>query len=210
MATSEARIAAKPAHPGPTAPVNLLPQREAVEVERRAARFCEEMQTYSEIGQVLARIAAMMSVRAERCADHENAILVERARQALSGFRPPEGLDPAEIQRLRAEVEARALFDPSDEAKQARKYQADAVRSFFRAHKELQRMKREAEAKARADEDEALASFSPGAMTDAEFDRVYAEVVASSARPTPSRMAPTPSPIANGVSEVPFAIGKRH
>lgn len=71
-------------------------------------------------------------------------------------------------------------------------------------------MKREADTKARADEDEALASFSPGAMADAEFDRVYAEVVAGSARPAASRVTATPSAVTNGVSEVPFAIGKRH
>ena len=189
-------------------PGALLPHREAAEVDCRTAEFCEELQCFSQLGQTLARVAAVMSVRAERCYDYENAMLVERTRKALAEFTPPPGLGAAEARRLRAEVEARAQFDPSDEAKQARKYEAAALRTFARALQEIRRLKRDAEAKAKAEVDDLLASFSPGDLTDAEFDSWCAAEGMAMARP-----ADAPSPLAlpighAGRFEIPLTIGR--
>lgn len=187
----------------------VLPHREAAEVDRRHVEFCEELGAYSPVGRALARLAAVMSVRAERCADSENARLVDRARRALSEFDPPPGLDPADLKRLRSEAEFRAMFDPSDEAKEARRYEAAAVRTFLRALKELQRMKKAAAVEAAKAEEEALGSFLPGDLTDTEFDAIYAGVVAATAPKSTAPAAPPAGPASPRVAEVPFAISKR-
>ena len=188
----------------------VLPEREAAEVERRSAAFVDELDPSGEVGVALARHAARMSVRMERCAQHETAALTEHVRNALADFAPPEGVvDPAEIARLRAEAERRALFDASKEASLARKYEAQAERGFFRALKELRQHERAMKA-AEADlVEEKLGSILPGAMTDEEFDRLYPE----EASPTPRGHASPAGSVdfsrLEGQVDVPMAIGKR-
>ena len=194
----------------------VIPIREAAEVDRRHAGFCQEFGTYSESGQALARLAATMSVRAERYAEHENAQLADRARAALLEFEAeaPDDLDPADRKRLRIEAQARVMFDPSPEAASARKYEASAVRNFLRALKELQKLKAEEEARELAElrdleqEPEEVGSFSPGEMTDAEFDSLGLEI----GLPPAPLAAATPSTGEflgrAGQFDVPIAIGR--
>ena len=188
----------------------LMPEREAAEVERRGAAFVEELNPSGEVGVVLAYHAARMSVRMERCAEHENAALTEHVRRALDEFVPPEGVvDPAEIARLRAAAERRALFDASKEASLARKYEAAAERGFFRALKEL----RQHERRLKAAEDEAfeekLGSILPGDMTDEEFDARYAEEMSTTPRGYGSTTGSVDFSAMGGRVDVPMAIGKR-
>jgi hypothetical protein len=201
----------------------LIPEREAAEVERRSQAFLEELKPSGAVGVALACHAARMSVRMERCAQHENATLAEHARRAQDEFVPPEGVtDPAELAKLRHAEERRALFDASKEATLARKYEAAAERSFFRALKELRTHERQVKA-AQAEELEAeLGSFLPGEMTDEEFDRLEAEAAredAELAQLARSRGIPTPPPMARGASaprsaapgdsfDLPFSIGR--
>ena len=121
----------------------IIPEREAGEVERRYVAFCEELQPSGEVGMALARQAAMLSVRTERCFEHENAILAERVREAKAEFVAPEGADEATVAKLREEAGKRALFDASPEAVLARKYEESARRGFFRALKELRQVVRD-------------------------------------------------------------------
>jgi hypothetical protein len=188
----------------------VMPQREAAEVERRTEAFVQELRPSGEVGVALARHAARMSVRMERCAEHENATMVERVRQALDEFTPPEGVeDPAVIARLRGEVERRALFDASKEATLARKYEVAAERGFFRALKELRLLERQRKAAESAELEETLGSILPGEMNDDEFDRLCEE--AGMPRPTAADFGlPTGDRGASkGRFEVPVAIGRR-
>ena len=231
MPASEAQIAANRANSqkscGPTTPAGkevsranalkhgltatkLMPEREAAEVERRTAAFVEELDPSGEVGVVLARHAARMSVRMERCAKHENAALTEQVRRALDEFVPPEGVtDPAEVARLRKAAEHRALFDASKTASLARKYEAAAERGFFRALKELRQHERQLKAAEDEAFEEKLASILPGEMTDEEFDARYAEEMAT----TPRGYAPTAGSVdfgsLGGRVDVPMSIGKR-
>ena len=244
-ATSEARIAANRANAakskGPTTPagkeasrgnalkhgltaVKLLPEREAAEVERRSAAFIEELAPSGEVGVALARHAARMSVRMERCATHENACLTEHVRRALDEFAPPEGVvDPAEVARLRKEAERRAQFDASREAGLARKYEAAAERGFFRALKELrlhEKAVKAADPMARLEAMEReLGSFLPPEEIDADLDRMEAKYdrldaidAARLGRAVPPTAVGTPpatrSPAAGGSFDLPFAIGR--
>src|SRR4051794_15641585 len=102
----------------------VLPEDDAVEVERRAAAFAEELNATGEVGSALARRAALSSVRMERAADQQTAALSEHVRKVMEEFVPPEGVDPQEAERLLAEAVRRAMFDPSKEATLARKYEA--------------------------------------------------------------------------------------
>ena len=101
----------------------VLPEREAAEVKRRFAAFADELKPTGEVGKSLALHAARMSVRMERCAEHENAMLTERVRKALAEYEVPEGLDESGIAKLRAEISKQALFDDSKEATLSRKYE---------------------------------------------------------------------------------------
>ena len=115
-------------------------------------------------------LRATLSVRMERCVEFENATLTERVRRAEADFVPPEGVDEAEATRLRTEAGTRALFAPSKEATLARKYEAAAVRSFFRSLKELRQHEKAVKAVQEEMFEEKLASILPGEMTDEEFD----------------------------------------
>ena len=188
----------------------VMPQREAAEVERRAEAFAQELRPSGEVGLALTRHAARMSVRMERCAEHENATMVDRVRQALDEFKPPEGVeDSAEVGKLRGEVERRALFDASKEATLARKYEAVAERGFFRALKELRLLERWYKAAESAEFEETLGSILPGEMTDDEFDRLCEET--GMPRPSASDFgvpAGDRGP-SKGRFDVPVAIGRR-
>ena len=188
----------------------VFPEREAAEVERRGAAFVEELNPSGEVGVVLAYHAARMSVRMERCAEHENAVTTEQVRRALDEFVPPEGItDAAEIARLRDSVERRALFEASKEASLARKYEASAERGFFRALKELrlhERRMKAAEAEALETE---LASILPGGMPDEEFDDLYAEAASTPARGNVSPAGSVDLSASRGRVDVPMSIGKR-
>src|ERR1700678_4153528 len=94
----------------------VLPEREAAEVKRRFAAFADELKPPGEVGKSLALHAARMSVRMERCAEHENAMLTDRVRQALADYEYPEGLDEAGIAKLQAEISKKATFDYSKDA----------------------------------------------------------------------------------------------
>ncbi len=207
MATSEARIAPKPA------PATVLPEREAKEADRLTAAFRVELRPTGEVGLALVRMAAMMSVRVERCAMHEAAMSTDRVRRAIAEFVPHEGSSEAEAAKLRDEAGHRALFDPAPEMAAARRYEAAAGRTFFRALKELRLHERAVKAaRAEAEEDEAdrlLASFSPGAMTEAGFDSLCAEGSPSAPRSGVARTAPMPPIGPGGRFEVPIAIGRR-
>ena len=188
----------------------LFPEIEGVEIQRRTLAFVEELDPSGEVGVVLARHAARMSVRMERCSEHEKAMLTERVRRALEEFVVPEGVtDPAEIAKLRSEVERRALFDDSKAAGLARKYEAAAERGFFRALKELRQHERQVKAAEAQAIDEKLASFLPGAMTDEEFDAHYAREMAAAPRGYASTAEPIDFATLGGRVDVPITIGKR-
>ncbi len=153
--------------------IDCIPRLEAAEAERRREAFEVELDPSGEVGLALARLAATMSVRVERCVEQENAALALRARKAEADFVPPEGITGDEAAALRAEFGRAALFDPSPEAAMARKYEADARRTFFRALKELRAVEKQAKVDDRVRLEAELASFEPEGMTDAEFDALY-------------------------------------
>jgi hypothetical protein len=187
----------------------VLPELEAVEVQRRYASFWTELKPSGDVAACLTLRAATLSVRMERCVTHENAMLTERVRRAEADFVPPEGVDEAQAARLRTEAGKRALFDSSKEATLARKYEASAERGFLRALKELHQLKRAAKVAEEEAFEEKLGSILPGEMTDEEFDALEA----GAASPSPRRPA---SPTARDVYaalkariDVPIAVGKR-
>src|SRR4051794_15012336 len=137
----------------------VLPQADAIEVERRSAAFARELNATGELGQALAHRAALNSVRMERAADQQTAALSEHVRKVEADFVPPEGADPEEADHLRSEAVRRAMFDPSREATLARKYEAAAERAFFRCLKELRQMEKKAKADRKAEVDAMMGSF---------------------------------------------------
>jgi hypothetical protein len=187
----------------------VLPELEAAEVKSRYAAFCGELQPSGKVGMAMAKLAAIMSVRAERCFEHENATLTERVRNAIAEIEYPEGISEAAAAQIRDEVGKRALFDASPEATLARKYEAAAQRGFFKAIKELRAHEKAIEAAREAAIDEKLASFLPGEMTDDEFDRLYAETVAEDPEVADDRSEMAAFERLQGRIDVPFAIGKR-
>ncbi len=192
----------------------VLPEADAVEVERRAVAFARELNASGEMGHALARRAALNSVRMERGADQQTAALADRVRQAEADFVPPEGADADEAARLRAEAGRIAMFDPSKEAGRARQYEAAAERGFFRALKELRQMERQARAETRAPEVPDVAAMMGSFFAarevdqrmDAEFDAMYGALDI----PTPRRPVNSPQlpPMGGGV-DLPFTIGRR-
>ena len=204
----------------------VLPNEDVAEVERRLVAFEDELNPSGEVGKVLVRRAALMSVRMDRCVSQETAALSERVRQADAEFVAPEGLDPAQVERLRAEAKARAMFDPSKEATLARKYEAAAERGFFRALKELRQLEKQAKAveppsPAEPSRQE-LGSFLTFQQLNAQLDVLEARLDRRDAElarinrskpaptlPTPARMASEPRfSAAGGSFELPFAIGR--
>jgi hypothetical protein len=191
----------------------LIPRREADEVERRTLAFVNELNPTGYLGEVLVRHAARMSVRMERCGEHENALLVDHVQKALADFVPPEGAGEEEITALRREVERRALMDPSKEAERARKYELSAERGFFRALKELRLHERAMKAAVEAEldemEEEALASFSPVEEVDvaAEARNLSGEELAEIRRSV--GLDPFDFGDLGGRVDVPIAIGRR-
>jgi hypothetical protein len=192
----------------------VLPEADAIEVERRSAAFAEELNASGELGHALARRAAMNSVRMERAADQQTAALSEHVRKVEADFVPPEGVDDQEADRLRSEAVRRAMFDPSKEATLARKYEAAAERAFFRCLKELRQMDRQAKAESKAapiaDAGEGLGSFlaaqQAARQMDAEFDAMYAELGIPLPRgPVNSPQIP---PIRSGI-DLPISAGRR-
>ena len=162
----------------------VLPEEDAAEVERLSRSFQDELGAPGEAGKILVRRMATLAVRMDRGVDQETAALSERVRQALDDFEAPEGVDPDEAERLRAEAGRRAKFDPSKEACLARKYEAAAERGFFRALKELRQLKKDSSRPQPADAAaEARASLARlGSFFQGE----------APARSQPARPAPTP------------------
>jgi hypothetical protein len=198
---------------GLTGSGTVLPEREAAEVERRAASFAAELNPSGDLAEALVRRAAVLSVRMERCVEHENANLIDRARQAEADFVAPEGVDDALAVKLRAEAVKRAMFDPSKEATLARRYEAAAERGFYRALRELRQIEKAAKAAREEAIDrtvrETLASFSDFNEQAGAFE---AEFFDEDLR-TPSRLVrqPVPSDLVTPrrPTEVPITVGRR-
>ena len=171
---------------------------------------------------ILVRRIAVSSVRMDRGVEQETAHLAERVRKAEADFVAPEGADEATVAQLRAEAEARAMFDPSKEATLARKYEAAAERSFFRALKELRQLEKQAKAPesppAAEPDQKALGSFLTMREIDAQLNELEARMdrrEADLARMTgskpipPARVAPPARFSAPGDAfELPFSIGR--
>ena len=115
----------------------VMPEGDAAEVERRAVAFAGELNASDEVGMALARRAALNSVRMERAADQQSVAMTRRIRQVEADFVATEGVDAAEVARLRSEAVRIAMFDPSPEATLARRYESAAERAFFHCIKEL-------------------------------------------------------------------------
>lgn len=171
----------------------VLPEADAAEVARRAAAFVEEMGVIGDVGQAVARLAALNSVRAERAADQQTAALTQRVRQVEADFVAPEGIDDEESAKLRDEAVRIAMFDPSPEAALARRYQVEAERGFYKAIKMLRQMEKEAEALMKAEDEKRVNAMVASIMAktradrqmDEEMDALYAEL----AEPMPDRPA---------------------
>jgi hypothetical protein len=232
MATSEARIAANKANAarstgpkteegkqksranslkhGLTGAGVVLPQKDAVEVERRYVAFVQELNATGEVGLALAHRAALSSLRMERAADQQTAALSEHVRQAEADFVPPEGASAEEVIRLRGEAVRRAMFDPSKEATLVRKYEASAERTFFRCLKELRQREKQAKADREADIDAMMGSLLAARKAerkeDAAMDALYPEM----AMPIPGRPSNSPhlASMVGGV-DIPIAVGRR-
>jgi hypothetical protein len=191
----------------------VLPEVDAAEVERRTTEFAEELMAVGEVGQALARRAALNSVRMERAADQQSVAMTVRIRQVEADFVAPEGVDEAEGARLKSEAVRLAMFDPSKEATLARRYEAAAERGFFKAIKELRLMDRQNEAilksEQKADVDAMMGSFFAARQAeqrlDAEMDALYPELAMPMPR-MPANSAYLP-PTSREV-DVPMTIGR--
>jgi hypothetical protein len=187
----------------------LLPEFEAAEVDRRFSAFANELDVTSEVGRVLARHAARMSVRMESCAEHQNVMMTARVRQALADYEVPEGLSEAEKAKLIDEVSYKASFDDSKEATLARKYEASAERGFFRALKELRILQKENLAADLELPEPDLGSILPEGMTDDEFDHFEAQYIIRTAPKPSNRVESDTFADLRGRIDVPLTIGQR-
>ena len=189
----------------------VMPEAERAEVEARVVAFESELKPTGELGRTLVRHAATMAVRMERCAALEMEAVAGRVRKAEAGFVVPEGVDPAQADRLRSEAGRRAMLDPSPEATLARKYEASAQRGFFRAIQELRRAERAAKALEveTPKKPESLGSSLPGAMSSREFDRLLAEIAPPAPRKPVAKADRFDFAFQNGGADVPIAIGRR-
>jgi hypothetical protein len=191
----------------------VMPDEDAVEVERRLVAFRKELQPSGEIGEALVRRAAFLSVRLDQCMEHDMASQADRVRQAEADFEAPEGANPASIALLKAEAKAIARFDPSKEATMVRKYESATERGFYRVMKELRDLKKQAKAAENPEGSEELeqmlASFSQFQNVRAAFEPSSVETYPRTPAnpPKPSELAPVgPAP---SHFEVPITIGRR-
>jgi hypothetical protein len=198
----------------------VLPEREAAESQRRFGAYCQKYNPVDEVEFAITLRAATLSTRMERCVEYETAMLTDRVRQAEADFVPPEGVDEATAKKLRSEAGKRALFDDSKAAILARKYEAAAERGFFRCIKELDRRQKARDAaeaaedrefgtaEGRASVDE-LGSILQDDPSDAEFDRLYAQIMAPSETPKTSLERLEEMVNLRKSLDVPIPIGKR-
>jgi hypothetical protein len=191
----------------------VLPEADAAEVKRRAAAFSVELMAIGEVGEALARRAALNSVRMERAADQQTVALTQRIRQVEADFVAPEGVDEAEAAKLRSEAVRVAMFDPSKEATLARRYEAAAERGFFKAIKELRAMDRQAEAIEKAEKeasvDAMMASILAKAKADGDLEEAMMARYPELGMPIPRDSANSPylPPTSRDV-DVPMTIGR--
>ncbi len=163
----------------------VMPEREVAEVSRRYTAFAGELKPSGEVGRSLVLLAARASVRMELCADRGN------------------------FMRLRDDANDRAMFGPSPEATLARKYEAAAERSFFRALKELRVVEKQAKvAEADIYEPES-GSFLPRDMTDEEFDKLSDEVGSRTPRKQARRAESNAYAELKARLGLPISVGKR-
>ncbi len=191
----------------------VLPKADAAEVDRRAAAIAAETNASGEIGQTLARLAALNSVRIERGADQQAASLSEHVRRVEADFVPPEGADEAQAAQLRDEAIRRAMFDPSKEAALARQYQAAAERGFLRALKELRTLEKQAQARVPMVDDETfqntLASIFEMRKTLNEREARHQKSAPAPPSKPRNRIEPGYLASIDDIFDVPIAIGKR-
>jgi hypothetical protein len=194
----------------------VIPQEDVAEVERRQSAFRAEREPSGEVGEVLLRRLAVLSVRMDRCVDQEIAAIAENVAKAMAEFEVPEGVDEATADRLRALEADRAKFDPSKEACLARKYEAAAERGFFRALKELRQVEREAKAEIAAPATRPAPEALGSSLNVEKLASILQTLPGETARimtPTPSepskRVAPARNPGDLGSFYVPIAIGRR-
>jgi hypothetical protein len=194
----------------------VIPQEDVVEVDRRFSAFRAEREPSGEVGEVLLRRLAVLSVRMDRCVDQEDAAIAENVARALAEFEVPDGVDEATAARLRALEADRAKFDPSEEACLARKYEAAAERGFFRALKELRQVEREAKAEISAPAPRPAREALGSSLTVEKLASILESLPGEKARivpPTPSepskRVAPARNLEDRGSFYVPIAIGRR-
>ncbi len=137
----------------------------------------------------------------------------DRVARAIADFQAPEGVDPAEATRLRAEAGHRAAFDTSKEARQARSYELAAERGFFRALRELRLVEKQAKKAAGPAVDvesfrQMMGSFLEMKTQDDEFDARCAEM---GLPPLPNSCEPATKAQFHrwgGGVDLPFTIGK--
>jgi hypothetical protein len=195
----------------------VLLEGDAAEVARRTSIYADELGAMGEVGEALARLAALNSVRLERAADQQAAALGRHVRQVEAEFVAPEGADEEEIEQLRAEAARIAMFDPSKEAVLARKYEGAAERSFYRALKQLRQMELHTETLLKAENAEnpgaqmdamlgsILAAKREGDQIDAALDAMEARLDMSSRRVSAKSTQFTPT---HEVVDVPMTIGR--
>ena len=183
----------------------VVPEPEAAEVRRRTDAFCGELKPEGEVGLILVRHAASMSVRMERCAEHDRVATIERVRRALADFVPPEGVDEATAARLKAEAAMLATLGVLPESALARKYEAAAERSFLRCLKELRLLAKAAKA---AEEGE-LGFLLRMEKEDAKLDQLHRESDRSASQAELERVFPNFRTAPGGRVDVPITIGRR-
>jgi hypothetical protein len=198
----------------------VMPEEDAAEVERLSVALRQEFQADGEAERLLTHRMAAMFVRMERCATQETAALSERVRRVMDEFEAPEGVDAETAEQLRIEAGKIALFDPSEPACRARKYEAAAERCFYRSLTELRLLKKDsAKATSQESASEHAAQLKKSMAQLGSFLPAAAKAPATVPTPPPApskpvmKPAPVPStdwdPFATDHFDVPFAIGKR-
>ncbi len=178
---------------------------EAEEVERRSRSLAGELKAVGTIQLALVARIALLSVRLDRCAQHEAASLAGRVERAVAEFDAGRGEREGVADEATAQARSRAadlaLFDPSAEASLARRHEAAAERGLYRALGELRALQAAGAAgpdpgapAARAGADRsALASFRRATAT-------LAEVAPGTVVPVTAVAAPAPDPSARPVA----------